>query len=293
MFYFSWYGFNPQKKLQLIAPKIKTAKDISIVIPVKNNQKGIDHFLDDFFKTQVPQLFPLEILLVFDKGCSVNLTKNCSHYPIAVRIICSNGTGPATARNVGWRCANGTWILFTDSDCRPTSSWLKGYIEASNGSLGYAGSVRAYGRDFISRYYERQSTLMPPVSNQSRAVKASSPNYLITANAMVWKNALEKIGGFNEEIKIAAGEDIDLGFRLREIGDLSFAPNSVVLHDFNDGIIGFARRFRRYGKGNRLLAQIYKLNLKPRKFKPRKRSLANYLLAYIQYLAMLWGWYLD
>lgn len=275
----------------MTAPSIKTTKEISIVIPVKDNQKGIDHFLDDFFKTQESQSLPLEILLVCDKGGSINLPKNCSCYPIEVKVLRSNGTGPATARNVGWQNAIGTWILFTDSDCRPTSNWVKGYVRASNGSIGYAGGIRSYGRDLISRYYESQNTLMPPANNQIDAI--FSPDYLITANAMVWKNALEQIGGFNETIKIAAGEDIDLGFRLREIGGLSFAFDSVVLHDFNDGIVGFIKRFRRYGKGNRLLAEMYTLNIKPRRFKPRKRSLVNSILAHIQYLSMLWGWYFD
>lgn len=131
---------------------------------------------------------------------------------------------------------------------------------------------------------------MPSISNQTGVI---SPDYLITANALVWKEALEKIGGFNETIKIAAGEDVDLGFRLREIGDLSLAVKSIVFHDFDDGFIGFMRRFRRYGKGNRLLAEMYSLNIRPRRFKPRKRSFGNSILAYIQYVSMLWGWYFD
>ena len=291
MFYFSWYGYEHKKKMHLIAPRIKTTKEISIVMPVKDNQRGVELFLFDLYETQEPQLLPLEIILVCDKDESIKLPSNCSGYPIEIKVLCSNGTGPATARNVGWQNAIGKWILFTDSDCRPTSSWLKGYVEASSGSIGYAGSIRAFGHDSISKYYESQSTLMPPVNDQ--AGSTCSPDYLITANALVWKNALEKIGGFNEEIKIAAGEDIDLGFRLREIGNLSFALNSVILHDFNDGLFGFVKRFRRYGKGNHLLAEMYNLDIKPRRFKPRKRSLENYILAHIQYLSMLWGWYID
>jgi GT2 family glycosyltransferase len=172
----------------------------------------------------------------------------------------------------------------------PTSRWLEGYVEASNGSIGYAGTVLSYGQDFISRYYESQSILMPSINNQTGVL---SPDYLITANALVWKKALEKIGGFNEAIKIAAGEDIDLGFRLREIGDLSFAPKSIVFHNFGDGLVGFMRRFRRYGKGNRLLAEMYALNMRPRGIKPRKKSFGNLILVCIQYLSLLWGYYFD
>ncbi len=291
VFYFSWYGFSPNKKLHLTAPRIETAKEISIVMPVRKNQKGIETFLEDFFNTQAAEFLPLEVIIVCDKGESVILPPKSPNYPIDVRILLSNEKGPAAARNVGWRNAKGAWILFTDSDCRPTPTWLKGYLQASNGSIGYAGSILAFGDDSISKYYQSQNILMPPMGNQSNS--ACSPDYLITANALVWKKALEKIKGFNEVIKIAAGEDIDLGFRLREIGNLSFSIDSVILHDFNDGLFGLIKRFRRYGKGNHILAEMYNLKIKPRRFTPRKKSFTNYVLAYIQYLSMLWGWYFD
>lgn len=290
MFFLSWYGFRPDKKMQLIAPKIKTPKEISIVIPVKNNQRGIDSFFFDFFRTQNLQSLPLEILVVCDKGTSINVPKECSDYPIKIRVLCSSGIGPASARNVGWQSATGEWILFTDSDCRPAPEWLKSHIEASNGSIGYSGTVLPYGRDFISRYYESQRILAPSIDSQAGVI---SPDYLITANAMVWKKALEKIGGFNETMKIAAGEDVDLGFRLREIGSLGFAAQSVVFHEFDDGFVGFMKRFRRYSKGNRLLAEMYALNARPRRFKPRESSFGNSILAWVQYLSMLLGWYFD
>ncbi|HLW00395.1 MAG TPA: hypothetical protein VKT82_17140 [Ktedonobacterales bacterium] len=71
----------------------------------------------------------------------------------------------------------------------------------------------------------------------------SRPEYLITANALVWKPALEAIDGFDETITIAAGEDIDLGFRLREIGALESAPTALIYHDFAGGLLAFMRRF--------------------------------------------------
>jgi glycosyltransferase involved in cell wall biosynthesis len=290
MYYYSWYGYNPNKRMQLIAPRIQAAKEVSIVMPVKGNQRGIDRFFDAFFGTQELQSMPLEILIVCDKGTSIYLPEKCSRYPMEVKVLCSSGNGPATARNVGWQSARGKWILFTDSDCIPASGWVDGYIQASNGSIGYAGTVFSYGQDLFSRYYESQSILMPSFSHQP---SAKIPDYIITANSLVWKKALEKIGGFNEMIKIAAGEDVDLGFRLREIGNLSFAVNSVVFHDFDDGFVEFMKRFRRYGKGNRQLAEMYALNIKPKRFKPVKSGFANSILAYLQYISMLWGWYFN
>ena len=61
------------------------------------------------------------------------------------------------------------------------------------------------------------------------------PAYLITANALVWRPALFRIGGFDERFQSAGGEDIDLGLRLWERGALAYAPSAQVLHVFDAG----------------------------------------------------------
>lgn len=141
--------------------------------------------------------------------------------------------------------ATGNWILFTDSDCIPSSTFLTGYLNSLNGSIGYAGNVKAFGKDKISKYYESQEILIPLNTFDKKDFRG--PDFIITANALVWKKAVESIGGFNKNIGIAAGEDIDLGFRLIEIGKLSFAFESIVYHNFNGELYGFIEIFKRYG----------------------------------------------
>lgn len=294
--FLTWHDFSPKSRSHLKAPRIKTTKEISVIIPVKNNQKGIDLFLNAFFKNTRSESFPLEILIVGNSDSPLHVPKECLNHQVDIKVLQCDKIGPASARNLGWQKAKGDWILFTDSDCIPTSMWLKGYIDAWNGSIGYAGYVSSLNDDVISRYYESQGSLIPSghVQNGTRC-----PDYLITANALVWKKALRKIGGFNERIKIAAGEDIDLGFRLREVGNLSFAPKSMTYHNFDDGVAGFIKRFRRYGRGNRLLSQIHSVNMMPRVrdacrvFFPRKKTLINFLLAYTQYLSLWWGYHFE
>jgi hypothetical protein len=53
-------GFQPRKRMEMIAPTSISYTDISIVIPVKNNQKGITLFLSEFVKTHSPALYPRE-----------------------------------------------------------------------------------------------------------------------------------------------------------------------------------------------------------------------------------------
>jgi len=294
--FLTWHSFSPKKRIHLEPPRIKATKEVSIVIPVKDNQKGIDRFFEAFLKTTRPESYPLEILVVGDAGAPQQAPEEILSHRVDIRFLRCNKIGPASARNLGWRSAKGDWILFTDSDCLPTSTWLEGYLDAWNGAIGYAGNVLSLNDDAISSFYESQGTLTPTSHKQDGS---RYPEYLITANALVWKPALVRIGGFNERIKFAAGEDINLGFRLREVGNLSFAPESVVYHNFDDGVVGFVKRFRRYGRGNRLLSQIHSVNMMPRVrdtcrvFLPRKKTLINFLLACTQYLSLWWGYHLE
>lgn len=60
---------------------------------------------------------------------------------------------------MGIQHASTEWVLFSDSDCLPSSTFLTGYFAAMNGALGYAGAVRAWGTDPVSQYYESQGIL--------------------------------------------------------------------------------------------------------------------------------------
>jgi len=283
------YCYKPLKKNNLVSPTRLKINDISVIIPVKDNQKGIDLFLSTFFESHSEVNYPREIIIVDNNSNKkIELKKE---YPFPIKVICCSKTGPACARNFGIKNSTGDWILFTDSDCIPSSTFLTGYLNSLNGSIGYAGNIKAFGNDKISKYYESQEILLP--LNIFEKKDFLGPDFLITANALVWKKALELIGGFNENIGIAAGEDIDLGFRLTEIGKLSFTFESIVYHNFNGGLRGFIERFKRYGKGNRIISELYSIDLKPRTFKPNNPSLLNYFLAYLQYVCLLKGYSIN
>ena len=280
-------GFKPTKQHIFKSELLLTTNEITIVIPVKNNQKGIDLFLTEFFETHTFENFPKEIIIV-DNNSEPKIELKKNDFPIPVQLLTCLKIGPASARNMGVNHSQTDWILFTDSDCIPTKSFLTGYLKVQNGSIGYAGNIEAYGSDIISKYYEQQEILIPPKvyeqPNQSR------PDYLVTANCLVWRPAFYKVGGFNEKIRFAGGEDIDLGFKLLNIGQLSYAFDSVAKHNFGDGLRDFKERFIRYGRGNKIISQLYDLNLTPTTFKPNKRTPINFILAFMQYTWLTLGY---
>jgi GT2 family glycosyltransferase len=82
----------------------------------------------------------------------------------------------------------------------------------------------------------------------------SSLSYLVTANCIYRRAALSRVGGFNEVVKTAGGEDPGLSFALGDLGyQFAFEPGAVVRHKYRESFRDFARTFFRYGRGCRLV----------------------------------------
>ncbi len=282
----STLGYCPSKRKDITFPRKIDPNEISIVIPVKNNPQGINNFLNILFEVTSTDNYPKDIIIIDNNS----LDKVCikRKYPVPVKVKECKRKGPAAARNDGVSLASGEWILFTDSDCIPTDSTISGYITNENSNIAYAGNISIASDDMLSNYYKTQETLIPPeaiIENRKRR-----PDYLVTANCLVLKKAIMEIEGFDEMFELAGGEDIDLAFRILAIGEIEYCNNSVTNHCFDDGITGFIKRFRRYGIGNRILADKYTLNLRPKIFLPQKLSPSNIILALLQFLAMSYGY---
>ncbi len=274
-------GYYPKRHDFIEAPRHFNQRDVSVVMPVKDNQEGVDLFLDEMVHLH----FPGEVIIVDNNSAKPVMIRDYER--LDARVVHCERPGPGAARNEGAAHSNGEWILFTDSDCVPTRSFVSGYEAAMDGSLGYAGGVTSFSNGKLSDYYETQGILSPPPCVDDDITR---PEYLVTANALVWKPAFERINGFNEDLVLAAGEDVDMAFRLRKWGNLSYAPKSVVQHNFNDGMKGFVSRFYRYGRGNKKVAELFDLDLSPKFFSPHQKGVRNSLLAGLQYAALLAGY---
>lgn len=263
-------------------------KDISIVIPVKNNQSGIESLLKALNSNLTHGSLPRELIIIDNNSdpC-IEVPSNLELQGLTIKLLKCNNLGPAAARNVGAKNAKGTWLLFVDSDCILSKSLLNSFIEIE-GTLAFAGKVMTTSSNCLSNYYVSQQIHYPPLKKEDTGMVA--PQYLITANALVKKSAFEAIGGFNESFTMAGGEDIDLGLRLSKIGNISYAPNSIVYHQFDDGLVGFMKRFVRYGKGNRLLMRYHKVNYFPFPSTAKnKRVIVNNFLVLLQWFCLMLG----
>jgi len=260
-------------------------EDISVVIPAFNNQNYLDRLINSFLNME--NEMPLEIIVV-DNGSIPSLKISIStKSKIPIHLFYCEKKGAAAARNIGINKAKGKWIHFCDHDCIATPNTLKGYIIDQNGSIAYNGKVIALGADILSNFYQAQGVLTPPSCEYGDI--ENIPMFIVTSNALVNKEALQKVNGFDESFHVAA-EDIDISFRLFKHGLISYAPHSIVEHDFSGGIRRFIKRFIGYGMGNKHLESKWKIKRRPNYYKPVVKNKVNKILTYLQYYSLLIGY---
>lgn len=273
----SWIRFRPERTLHLTAPSLLPSS-VSVVIPVRDNQVGLTRLLESLSSLSAP---PLEVVVV-DNLSAPPVLLPPTQYP-ALLVSCSK-PGPAAARNAGARAASGEWVWFLDSDYIADPHALSAFAQASGGVIGMCGFVKSQSNRLLGRYYDSQEILLPQFS------ESDEPLYLITASACIHRCTFLALGGFDESFLLAAGEDIDLGFRLFQAGRLAYVPESVVHHAFEEDTSAFRKRFERYGVGNRILAAKYGISLAPTPFEPNRSTFFTRTLAKLQFEALASGY---
>jgi GT2 family glycosyltransferase len=127
-------------------------------------------------------------------------------------------SGPAAARNRGWRGARAPLVAFTDDDTVPDREWLERGLEAMKDHVDAAA-----GRIVMP--------ISQPPTDYERDAQGLERSEFVTANCFVRKRVLERLDGFDESFRMAWREDSDLHFRLLRSGArLARAPRALVVH---------------------------------------------------------------
>jgi len=145
---------------------------------------------------------------------------------LRVRVLSSGGRGPAAARNVGWRTSRTPWVVFLDDDVVPTTGWFT----ALQHDLCDApvDVVAIQGRIVVPLPGDRRPT------DWERNTAGLEKARWITADLAVRREALSRVGGFDERFRRAYREDADLALRLREHGGLLVSGIRLTEHPVRD-----------------------------------------------------------
>ena len=196
---------------------------VSIVIPAYNCEKTI-------FKTlqgALNQSYGDVEVIVVDDGSRDATPEIISGFKKA-RYFCQKNSGPASARNLGAKNAQGDIVFFTDSDCIPHQNWIeKAVVYFTDqevgvvaGSYGIANKEYILARCIYSEILYRHSRLMPKY-----------PKSFGSYNFGVRKKVFDAVGGFNIGYKSASGEDNDLSYKILNAGyKIIFEKEALVDH---------------------------------------------------------------
>jgi GT2 family glycosyltransferase len=191
----------------------------SIVVPVRDRAD----LLASALKSLAAQDFPdadYEII-VCDDGSHEDIgaaVQRLSCRSPAMRVARQPPLGPAAARNLGIRLARAPIVIFIDSDVVADSrlvASLVGALDARSDWLGAEAALHPLGDD--------DGILWD-------APSSAEGGHYHTAAIAYRRDALWEAGGFDEEFRLPACEDVELAVRVLARGTIGFVPAAKVWH---------------------------------------------------------------
>jgi len=223
--------------------------DVAVVIATKNRAELLLRLLDALAQQAAAPAF--EVVVVDDgstDATAVRATDAATTLPYPLQVLRQDeSTGPAGARNGGWRATTAPLVVFTDDDCVPEPEWL-GALTAATAHADLAAGVTTYPEDQA----DRRGTWSYWMEDDGHS------GHYSTCNVAYRRAVLEAVGGFDEDgfryarpgrggSRSVNGEDTDLAWRAIEAGFRpAVATGAVVRHEvFPSSWRAYLRNVRR------------------------------------------------
>jgi glycosyltransferase involved in cell wall biosynthesis len=198
---------------------------LTVVIPTYNRAGILQKALDAYRMQSAPEL--IQELIVVDDGSTdetqVVVLGALRDSPFPVHYLRQSNKGPAAARNMGIREAASELILFTDDDIIPERTlvaehlrWHNRFSESSVAVLGYVTWSPEVNATPFMKWYGSDGPLFA-YARFSHRIEIEHA-YFYSCNLSLKTEFLRKCGTFDEDFKVAACEDLELGYRLNKAG---------------------------------------------------------------------------
>ncbi|QIB74233.1 glycosyltransferase [Halogeometricum borinquense] len=224
----------------------------SVVVPTYERPSKLERMLESVCDQTIEEY---EIIVVDDGSKSPQQHDVLEHFAERERIevLQQENSGPAAARNRGWRRASGEFILFTDDDCVVPPEWIETLVEEfEEGIAAVGGSLVPLDELLETNSFARAHRFRDQMSYDEPDEPVRGHDDLAvggTANVAYRRDVLAEMDGFDESFPLAAGEDADLQRRVVEAGyDMKFVPIAV-RHNDDYAWRSFVKRAIRSGEG--------------------------------------------
>src|SRR5262245_45792264 len=219
---------------------------VSVVCCSYNGEATIRDTLAGLAKLDYPDY---EVIVIDDGSTDATAAIARSY---GASVVSTPNQGLSAARNLGLEAATGKIVAYIDDDAYPEPDWLTHLVSRfGEGFCGVGGP-----------------NLLPPEDGAVAECVANAPGgpchvllsdreaeHIPGCNMAFEKVWLESVGGFDPVFR-AAGDDVDLCWRLQEAGgSLGFHPAAVVWHHRRSSLSRYWRQQVGYGKAEALLAR--------------------------------------
>lgn len=232
----------------------------SIIIPVKNEAARVKDCLESIAKLDYPQD---KIEVVLADALSQDNTREIGE-KFSAKLVCNDKQTVGPGRNVGFLNSKGSFLVFTDADCTLPRDYLKNSLKyfcseevAGIGGPAITPSGSSLFEESVKFIYEL-GALFCCSAHRERINKVKKVKDIPGCNSIYRREILEKVMPIDE--KLLTAEDVDLNFRIRELGyKLLSVPDVVVFHHRRSSPRKFFKQIYRFAIGR---LQVGKKNIK-------------------------------
>jgi O-antigen biosynthesis protein len=218
---------------------------ISVVVCTHNGSRTIHQCCEELRKLDYPNF---EVIVV-DDG-STDRTAAIVQQS-GFRSIRTENRGLSNARNVGLGAATGEIVAYLDDDAFPDPHWLT-HLAATflrTPHAGVGGPNIPPGDDG----WIADCVANAPGGPVHVLLSDCEAEHIPGCNMAFRKNALQAIGGFDQQFRVA-GDDVDVCWRLQHQGwTLGVNPAAVVFHHRRNSVWAYWKQQIGYGKAEALL----------------------------------------
>lgn len=218
---------------------------VTVIIPVYNGEKTLGALLDSL-NSQCDT--PSEIIVVddgsTDRSREIALSKGA-------KLLSTGGRrGPACARNIGAKFAQGDVLLFLDADTLAPPNLLRHVAERFEKEPTLTAIVGYYDKKPLNDgFFPRYKALLVNYWFKGAVVMESFE----TCCGAIRKEIFEKAGGFDENYDRADVEDYEFGYRLLKMGKIMVDHEMIVGHHFPT----FTRNWLNYYRRAKLWTKLF------------------------------------
>jgi cellulose synthase/poly-beta-1,6-N-acetylglucosamine synthase-like glycosyltransferase len=195
---------------------------VSIIVPVRNEEKNILNCLSDILIQDYPKIFT-EIIIVDDhsEDATVDLVKSFIQNSVFKNIQLLelkniSLTGKKNAITAAIEIAEGDLIITTDADCRMGMKWLSSlinYYETEHPQMLVAPVCFHHPSSFFGRMQSLE--FLSLIVSSASAIQLKMPVMCNGANLMYEKKEFNEVNGFEGNMNYNSGDDVFLMLKFK------------------------------------------------------------------------------